>query len=156
MSHTLLILKIYTTFKDVQMILKRFLDISTGFRFSKISVECSVHSCSCPWLARQEISKIYACCPGSMRRKTTSLTVLPVANCVVRNSINHLKIADKTLGVKVLKFCLYLSVSSNNFVKTCRDWTCYLAFENQQIVSWYVANLKESQVVEPDFFKTGL
>ena len=29
-------------------------------------------------LARQEISKIYACCPGSMRRKTTSLTVLPV------------------------------------------------------------------------------
>jgi hypothetical protein len=43
-------LKIYTTFKDVQMILKRFFDISTGFRFSKISVECSVHSCSCPWL----------------------------------------------------------------------------------------------------------
>ena len=29
-------------------------------------------------LARQEISKIYACCPCSMRRKTTSLTVLPV------------------------------------------------------------------------------
>ena len=29
-------------------------------------------------LARQEISKIYACCRGSMRRKTTSLTVLPV------------------------------------------------------------------------------
>ena len=24
-------------------------DISTGFRFSKISVECSIHSCSCPW-----------------------------------------------------------------------------------------------------------
>ena len=47
MSHTLLILKIYTTFKDVQMMLK--IDISTGFRFSKISVECSVHLCSCPW-----------------------------------------------------------------------------------------------------------
>ena len=31
------------------MILKRFFDISTGFRFSKISV-CSVHFCSCPWL----------------------------------------------------------------------------------------------------------
>jgi hypothetical protein len=29
-------------------------------------------------LARQEISKIYACCQGSMRRKTTSLMVLPV------------------------------------------------------------------------------
>ena len=28
--------------------LKRFFDISTGFRFSKISVECSVHLCSCP------------------------------------------------------------------------------------------------------------
>ena len=49
MSHTLLILKIYTTFKDVQMILKRFFNIFTGFRFSKISVECSVHLCSCPW-----------------------------------------------------------------------------------------------------------
>ena len=31
-------------------------------------------------LARQEISKIYACCPCSMRRKTTSLTVLPVSS----------------------------------------------------------------------------
>jgi hypothetical protein len=41
-------LKIYTTFKDVQMMLKIFFDISTGFRFWKISVECSVHSCSCP------------------------------------------------------------------------------------------------------------
>jgi hypothetical protein len=29
-------------------------------------------------LARLEISKIYAYCRGSMRRKTTSLTVLPV------------------------------------------------------------------------------
>ena len=48
MSHTLLILKIYTTFKDVQMILKRFYDISTGFRFSKNQCECSVHSYSCP------------------------------------------------------------------------------------------------------------
>jgi hypothetical protein len=43
-------LKIYTTFKDVQMILKRFYDISTGFRFLKNQCECSVHSCSCPWL----------------------------------------------------------------------------------------------------------
>ena len=50
MSHTLLILKIYTTFKDVQMILKRFYDISTDFRFSKNQCECSVHSCSCPCL----------------------------------------------------------------------------------------------------------
>ena len=48
MSHTLLILKIYTTFKDVQMMLKIFFDISTSFRFLKISVECSVHLCSCP------------------------------------------------------------------------------------------------------------
>ena len=36
------------TFKDVQMMLKRFFDVSTDFRFSKISVECSVHICSCP------------------------------------------------------------------------------------------------------------
>ena len=31
-----LILKIYTTFKDVQMMLKLFFDISTGFKFSKM------------------------------------------------------------------------------------------------------------------------
>ena len=33
LSHTLLILKIYITFKDVQMMLKHFSDISTGFRY---------------------------------------------------------------------------------------------------------------------------
>ena len=49
-SHTLLILQISTTFKDVQMILKWFFDISTGFRFSKISVGVSVHIYSCPCL----------------------------------------------------------------------------------------------------------
>ena len=32
------------------MMLNIFFDISTGFRFSKISVECSVHLCSCPCL----------------------------------------------------------------------------------------------------------
>ena len=53
MSLTLLILKINTTFEDVQMMLKRFFDFSTGFRFSKISVECSVHLCSCPWTVRR-------------------------------------------------------------------------------------------------------
>ena len=31
------------------MMLKIYFDISTGFIFSKISVECSVHLCSCPW-----------------------------------------------------------------------------------------------------------
>ena len=48
MSHTLLILKIYATFKDVQMLLKWFFDFSTGFRFQRS--ECSVHISSCPWL----------------------------------------------------------------------------------------------------------
>ena len=36
MSHTLLILKNCTTFKDVQMMLQRFFDISTVFRFPKV------------------------------------------------------------------------------------------------------------------------
>ena len=36
MSPTLLILKNYTTFKDVQMVLKHFFDISTGFRYKKM------------------------------------------------------------------------------------------------------------------------
>ena len=46
----LIIKNLYITFKDVQVMLKRFFDNSTYFRFLKISVECSVHSCSCPWL----------------------------------------------------------------------------------------------------------
>ena len=46
MSLALLILKINTSFEDVKMILKWFFDISTGFRFSEISVECLVHICS--------------------------------------------------------------------------------------------------------------
>ena len=46
LSLTLLILKINKTFEDVQMMVKWFFDISTGFRFSKISVECSIHICS--------------------------------------------------------------------------------------------------------------
>ena len=37
--------------------LKIFFDISTGFKFSKISVECSVHLCSCPWAI--ELMPIY-------------------------------------------------------------------------------------------------
>ena len=53
MSHTLLILKIYTTFKDVQMMLKQFFDISTVFRFSKLqwgSVPSIPVSCPCSGL----------------------------------------------------------------------------------------------------------
>ena len=55
MSHTLLILKIYTTFKDVQMMLKWFFDISTGFRFQRLVWECSVHICSCPCLDQAKL-----------------------------------------------------------------------------------------------------
>ena len=36
MSTTLLILKIYVTFKDVQMMIKHFFDISTGFIYKKM------------------------------------------------------------------------------------------------------------------------
>ena len=58
MSLTLLILKIHTTFKYVQMMLKWFFFyFFTGFRFSKISVECSVHICSCPWTNIRHLEK---------------------------------------------------------------------------------------------------
>ena len=50
MSLTLLILNINITFEDVQLMLKWFFDFSTGFRFPKISVECSVQICNCPCL----------------------------------------------------------------------------------------------------------
>ena len=49
MSHNLLISKIYTTFKDVQMMLKWFFDISTGLRFSKISVGVSISVAFLDW-----------------------------------------------------------------------------------------------------------
>ena len=38
--------------------LKRFFDVSTGFRSSKISVECSVHLCSCPCTMRHPVGGI--------------------------------------------------------------------------------------------------
>ena len=58
--------EIYTTFKDVQMMLKIFFLIFTGFRFSKISVECSVHLCSCPCVNSQKKILSFVCvdlCP---------------------------------------------------------------------------------------------
>jgi hypothetical protein len=52
------------------MILKQFVDISTGFRFSKISVECSVHLCSCPWIDKGQ--------GGSQRREREWKKVLDI------------------------------------------------------------------------------
>ena len=54
MSHTPLILKIYTTFKDVQMMLKHFFDISTGFGYKKMkksspSIYRDVHELAQVW-----------------------------------------------------------------------------------------------------------
>ena len=43
LSYTLQILCENTTFIDVQMICSDDFDISSGFRFGKISVSCSVH-----------------------------------------------------------------------------------------------------------------
>jgi hypothetical protein len=52
-------------------------------------------------LARQEISKIYACCLGSMRRKITSLTVLPVQSYTTK--------AFSTYSYKKIKECMCLA-----------------------------------------------
>ena len=49
MSHTLLILKIYITFKMLKWCWNDFLIISTGFKFSKISVGVA-KKVSCPYL----------------------------------------------------------------------------------------------------------
>ena len=43
LTYTLQILCENTTFTDVEMMCNDNFDISSGFRFSKISVECSVH-----------------------------------------------------------------------------------------------------------------
>ena len=51
MSLNLLILRMNTTFEDLQMMLKWFFYFSTAFGFSTIIVECSFHICSCLWLA---------------------------------------------------------------------------------------------------------
>ena len=38
-----------TSFEDVQMMWNNDFDISAGFNFRKISVECPVHILRCPW-----------------------------------------------------------------------------------------------------------
>ena len=40
-----------TSFEDVQMMWNNDFDISTGFNFRKISVECPVHILRCPWVS---------------------------------------------------------------------------------------------------------
>ena len=39
------------------MVLKLFFDIATGFRFSKISEECPLHSEAPPWLTTHAVDK---------------------------------------------------------------------------------------------------
>ena len=97
LSATLLILKMYTTFKDVQMMLKIFFDTSTGFRFAKISVECYVHLCSCPWIISRinilinswKIQWNIFCCSISWNPNTWCLLrswLLSIAASISRNS----------------------------------------------------------------------
>ena len=100
MSPTLLILKIYTTFKDVQMMLTIFFDISTGFRFSKISVECSVHLCSCPWSRLQAIQS----------KRISNKTIEPLQNTV---ATSYLLLFNKWL----LQF-----LNDDKFIINKYDW----------------------------------
>ena len=37
---------------------KNFFDFSTGFRFSKVSVECSAHICSCPCIVFGDLTSM--------------------------------------------------------------------------------------------------
>ena len=54
-SETFLILKINTTFEDVEMMLKWFFLFLYWLQIFKISVECFVHIYSCPWLELYEL-----------------------------------------------------------------------------------------------------
>ena len=98
MSHTLLILKIYTTFKDVQMILKRFYNISTGFRFSKNQCECSVHSCSCPWPIYQKDVETCLQNPFMLLQPCQKSKLRAVADgfWVAEVQVRHVKIGSKS------------------------------------------------------------
>ena len=101
MSHTLLILKIYTTFKDVQMMLKRFFDICTGFRFSKISVECSVHLCSCPWHSTTTMGQIsFRVCIWILTNLWFYVKTIFTTSKLLR--LNFEKVSCKIIKVKIL------------------------------------------------------
>ena len=84
MSPTLLILKNYTTFKDFQMVLKHFFDISTGFRYKKNGKEFSVHLKRRPWLIYSVITIYFG-----LRPKIKNTVFL----CIFRGFV------DKTLIV---------------------------------------------------------
>ena len=115
MSPALLILKIYTTFKHVQMILEIFFDNSTGFRFSKISVECSVHLCSSPCsrirIGHMDIGKSH--CPFLLvfYKKHCGISIFFFLKLVLSRLLvvfvniktNHVLVLTPTLWAKVFK-----------------------------------------------------
>ena len=83
MSHTLLILKNCTNFKDVQMMLKRFFDISTGFRFPKVlcgSVP-SIPVLSCPWLDTRLYYKLHFLSKYISTRRPVPSTDQAIPSC---------------------------------------------------------------------------
>ena len=76
------------------MMLKIFFDITTGFRFSKISVECSVHLCSCPWIILKMCCSVNQIDDLQSSNKKQSWTFrLPWL--LERNNTGKLKIEDR-------------------------------------------------------------
>ena len=120
LSPTLLTLKIYITFKDVEVILKNLFDISTGFRYKKIGKEFSVHLQRCPWARTQDSGY----CPAAESRvlleqhqlKCTDVTVQPRAKTPPQSRLFlafHEKYEDSNIS-----FCVRCQLAFSSILTT--------------------------------------
>jgi hypothetical protein len=133
LSLTLLILKINTPFEDVQIMQKWFFDFSTGFRFSKISVECSVHLCSCPWInPRVDYSVNYL-----LPTYKNTLDLAPLCDVTRAGNPFMWSVSRKTKDWKVLQ--------SHRLRKLGQDWQSKLRKELQ--ISSFIGNHPPALIV---------
>ena len=98
-QHAYLFWPIYQSFHDFHLTSARMLPRQHAYYFFLAYLAVFLWF----WASQAGISKIYACCRGSMRRKTTTLTVLPV-HCTSLLPISHS--AQNTFIIRCLVHCI--------------------------------------------------
>ena len=105
-------------------------DFSTGFRFSKISVECSFHLCSCPWYSRLVHNKITS---------KTQVQMTSLANCLVLNCSRHFAVHEISLSMMTKFVTLQCGVFwkklgywLQKYLATLWDWQLTTRNQNKQ------------------------
>ena len=139
MSHALLILKINTTFENVSMVLKLFFDISTSFRFSKISVECTLHSEAPPW-----------------PRTATAVLALTYLSTYLCMSMHLLLVSVLSVHIWWWLYCCYFTFKLWSrfkfFIDTPStvfdDWNGTLSKAQETSQKYYTANTYSGKTVE--------